>query len=307
MSRIISTLRKLKKYDAVMYLNLKRRLAKQNKEKSEYPDDGEYVSMLYKRNTGRILDLDNPKRFTEKLQWLKVYNHDPLAQQCADKYAVRQYVESKGYGWLLNDLLAVCETPDELNMETLPEKFVIKAAHSSAMNFICTDKSSVNWKSKKRIFALWLQINLYLDGREWVYKNIKPRLVVEKYLEDDSGSLRDYKFFCFNGKPEFIQADEDRYSSHKQAYYSTDWEQLSFTTGCQQCEVEKPDNFSRMLEIAADLSKDFPFVRVDLYNCNGRVYFGELTFFDGSGFYSFDPDKYDFIFGDKLELPEKCE
>lgn len=307
MSNIKNSLRKLKKFDFVMRLNLKNRLKMQVEAKKKYPDDKNYVEMLYKNNTGRTLDIDNPKRFTEKLQWLKIYYHDPLTQQCADKYSVRQYIESKGYGYLLNDLLAVSETPDGLDINSLPKKFVVKAAHSSSMNLICTDKDSINWKSKNKIFDLWFKINLYLDGREWVYNGIKPRLVVEKYLEDDSGSLRDYKFFCFNGEPKFIQADEDRYSTHKQAYYSAEWKHLDFTTGCQTCDVKKPENFDEMLKIASDLSADFPFVRVDLYNCNGKVYFGELTFFDGSGFYSFDPDKYDYIYGDMLELPEKCE
>lgn len=303
--KLIEFLRSLSRYDAGLYLRLYYRLKNQQRLYKKHPDDRKFLEMMYKNQTGRELDLENPQRFTEKLQWLKLYNHNPLTSQCADKFLVRDYIESKGYGDLLNELLAHVEDVDDLDIDSLPERFVVKAAHSSAMNFICNDKKSVNWKSKKRIFKLWLKLNLYLDGREWVYKNLKPSIVVEKYLEDDSGYLRDYKFFCMNGKVAFVQADEDRYSDHKQSYYSTEWEKLDFTTGVKDCEVKRPENLEKMLEIASRLSEDFPFVRVDLYNCNGRIYFGELTFFGGSGFYSFDPDEYDFRFGSMVRLPEK--
>lgn len=303
--KLIEFLRGLSKYDAGLYLRLYYRMKNQQRLYKKYPDDREFLEMMYKNQTGRTLNLDNPQRFTEKLQWLKLYNHNPLTSQCADKFRVREYIKSKGYEDLLNELLAHVENIDDLDIDSLPDRFVVKAAHSSAMNFICNDKNAVNWKSKKRIFNLWLKLNLYLDGREWVYKSLKPSIVVEKYLEDDSGYLRDYKFFCMNGKIAFIQADEDRYSDHKQSYYSTDWEKLDFTTGVQDCEVKRPENLEKMIEIASRLSEDFPFVRVDLYNCNGKIYFGELTFFGGSGFYSFDPDEYDYKFGNMVELPEK--
>lgn len=292
-------------YDYGLYLRLLYRYINQRRAYKKFPDDRELIEIKYKAQTGRTLDLENPKRFTEKLQWLKLYNHNPLNSRCADKYLVREYIESKGYGDLLNELIQYCNSFEELDIDALPDKFVMKASHSSAMNFICTDKKSVNWKSKKKVIDMWLKVDLYLDGREWVYKNLKPGFVVEKYLEDDSGSLRDYKFFCMNGKIAFIQADEDRYSEHKQSYYSIDWEKLDFTTGCKDCTVKKPENLDRMIKIASDLSSDFPFVRVDLYNCNGRIYFGELTFFGGSGFYSFDPDEYDYKFGEMVTLPEK--
>lgn len=303
--KLIAFLRKFSKYDVGLRLRLIYRLYKQKALYKKYPDDKEFIEMRYKQKTGRELNADKPERFTEKLQWLKLYNHDPLTSKCADKYEVRKYIKSKGYGYLLNDMLASFDSSDDFSVDELPEKFVVKSAHSSSMNFICTDKKAVNWKSKKKIFKLWMKINLYLDGREWVYRDIKPRLIVEKYLEDDSGSLRDYKFFCFDGKSEFIQVDEDRFSLHKQTYYSRKWEKLNFSTGYPTPDVKKPKNLEEMLKVADDLCKEFPFVRVDLYNCNGRVFFGELTFFDGSGFYTFDPDKYDFYFGDMLILPEK--
>ena len=260
---------------------------------------------MYKERTGCDLNIENPSRFTEKLQWLKLYNHDPLITQCADKYRVREYIESKGYKELLNGLLAHIENVDDLDIEKLPDKFVIKAAHSSAMNFICVDKNTVNWKSKKCIFKLWLKLNLYLDGREWGYKNLKPSIIVEDFLEDESGYLRDYKFFCAKGEILTIQVDEDRFSDHKRAFYNCEWEKMNFKLGYKETEVNAPENLSEMIKIALDLSRDFPFVRVDLYNSNGKNYFGELTFYPESGFLSFEPDEYDFELGSGIELPEK--
>lgn len=305
--KIIEFLRSLSKYDAGLYLRLYHRYRNQHKLYKKYPDDREFLEMMYKKQTGFTLSLDNPVRFTEKVQWLKLYNRNPIYHICADKFAVREYIESKGYGDLLNELYAHVYSTDELDIDSLPENFVVKAAHNSGMNYICTDKNSVNWKSKKRVFALWLKMNLYLDGREWVYKDLKPSLVVEKYLEDDSGYLRDYKISCVDGKPIFIQVDQERYAKHRQAYYSTDWKKFEFRKGVETCDTKKPENLEKMLAIAEDLSKGFPFLRVDLYNCNGKIYFGELTFYPGGGFSTFDPDEYDFKFGSMINLPPKNE
>lgn len=305
--KILEFLRSLSRFDAGLYMRLWYRMKNQRRQYKKYPDDKQFIEMKYKAQTGRTLNLENPQRFTEKLQWLKLYNRNPVTSACADKYLVRDYITSKGYGCLLNELYAYINSSEDFNPESLPDRFVVKASHSSAMNYICTDKNSVNWKSKKKIFDMWLKVNLYLDGREWVYKNLRPGIVIEKYLEDDSGYLRDYKFFCMSGNVAFVQVDEDRYTNHRQSYYSTDWEKLDFSTGLESCEVRKPDNLDEMVKIASDLSRDFPFVRVDLYNCNGKIYFGELTFFGGSGFYSFEPDSYDEKFGSMVVLPEKCE
>lgn len=302
LSNVKSSLRSLSKYDLGLYMRFLYRIVRQKNRYKKFPDDRQYVEKLYLERTGRTLCLDDPKRFTEKLQWLKLYNHNPLASQCADKVEVRKYIEEKGYADLLNEVIAVYDDVKQIDVDKLPSRFVLKATHGSSMNFICKDKDSVNWRGQKRICDLWLKLNLYLDGREWVYKSLKPRIVAEKYLEDDSGALRDYKFFCFGGEPRFIQVDEDRYSDHHQAYYSTDWKKEEFNTGCKTCDVDKPEHLDEMLKIARDLSSEFPFVRVDLYNCNGKIYFGELTFFGGSGFYSFYPDEYDFKFGEMIKL-----
>ena len=269
-------------------------------------DDYEFVKMCYQK-LGRELNLADPKRYTEKLQWLKLFWRDDLAPICSDKYEVRKYLEDKGYAYLLNDLIAVYETVDDFDITALPEHFVLKASHGSGWNLIVKDKSKVNWFWWKKIMRSWMKQNLYWFGREWNYQDQKPRLIVEKYLEDSSGELRDYKIFCMNGNPCFIQIDENRATNHKRVYLDCEGKplpmqdshghgaQISATFGSIQRE---------MLRIAEDLSKPFPNVRVDFYECSGKIYFGELTFFDGSGFYSFEPDTWDFTWGEKLTLPE---
>lgn len=302
---IIEFLRSLSRYDIGLYLRILYRINNQKKYLKKYPDDKEFLEVLYKERLGRDPDIDNPKRFTEKMQWLKLYYHNPLFKTCADKYLVREYIESKGYGSLLNELYCRVTDIDKLDIDSLPDKFILKAAHSSGMNYVCTDKNSVNWKSKKKVLKLWLKHDLYLDGREWAYKDLEPSIIAEKYLEDDSGWLRDYKFVCEKGKVIMIFADVDRYSNHKRACYNADWEKIDIVTDCGQTDVKRPENLEEMIKIAEDLSKDFPFVRVDLYNCNGKIYFGELTFYPWGGIVQYTPDSFDFDFGEMIELPEK--
>lgn len=303
--KLIEFLRSLSKFDAGLYLRILHRINNQKKYLKKFPDDRKFIEYVYEMRLGRKPELDNPKRFTEKMQWLKLNYRNPLFTKCVDKFLVREYIESKGYGELLNELYAHITDVDELDVDKLPDRFVVKAAHSSSMNYVCTDKNSVNWKSKKKIFKLWLEHDLYLDGREWAYKNLKPSIVVEKYLEDDSGYLRDYKFVCINGEVKLIFADVDRYSDHKRACYDADWNKVDIVTDCKTTDVKRPDNLEEMEKIAKDLSADFPFVRVDLYNCNGKIYFGELTFYPWGGIIQFTPDTFDFEFGDMIELPEK--
>ena len=270
--------------------------------------DYEFICKAYKRILGREINLKNPTRFTEKLQWLKLFWRDDAARICSDKYAVREYLQEKGYGELLNDLIAVYESVDEIDEKVLPDSFVLKGAHDSGWNLIVKDKSKVNWFMWKKIMRSWLKQNLYYFGREWNYENQKPRIIVEKYLEDDSGELRDYKFFCFNGQLQYIQLDENRQTKHKRVYLDEDGNVLKMADSHAHDEglgLSLPSSLHlEMLEIAKNLSKDFPQVRVDLYECNGKIYFGELTFFDGSGFYQFDPDEWDEYWGSRLQLPK---
>lgn len=268
--------------------------------------DYEFIKMRYEK-LGRKLNLVNPERYTEKLQWLKLFWRDELAETCSDKYAVRSYLEERGYGELLNELIAVYEDVDSFDLSGLPDRFVLKAAHGSGWNLIVRDKSQVNWFWWKKIMRSWMKQNLYWFGREWNYKNQKPRLIVEKYLEDSSGELRDYKIFCMNGKPRFIQFDENRATNHKRIYTDCEGNPLPMKDShahSTQISVNFSSVQRQMLHIAESLAKPFPNVRVDFYECGGKIYFGELTFFDGSGFYSFDPDEWDYKIGQMLSLPE---
>lgn len=207
----------------------------------------------------------------------------------------------------MNDLLAVYENVDEFDPTVLPDQFVVKASHGSGWNLIVRDKSKVNWFWWKKIMRSWLKQNLYWFGREWNYENQKPRIVVERYLEDDSGELRDYKVICTNGKPRFIQIDENRATNHKRIYVGCDGKPMPFGDSHEHQNLSNVvfgDIQREMLRIAEDLCGTFPYVRVDFYECGGKIYFGELTFFGGSGFFNFTPDSDDFVLGDMIELPE---
>ncbi len=269
-------------------------------------DDYTYISMLY-RKLGRELNLKSPTRYTEKLQWLKLFYRDIRMPICSDKYEVRQYLSDKGYSELLNELIAVYDNVDDINIESLPQKFVLKASHGSGWNLIVTNKNAVNWFIWKKIMKVWMKSNLYWFGREWNYRDQKPRIVIEKYLEDDSGELRDYKIICSNGNPRFMQIDENRSTNHKRVYVDENGIPTEFQDS-QAVKILKSykfgENQKRMFEIAKDLCEDFPYVRVDFYECNDKIYFGELTFFGGSGFFNFDPDEYDYKWGELIKLPE---
>ena len=223
---------------------------------------------------------------------------------CADKYEVRQYLENKGYGYLLNDLISVYESEKDIDVSKLPEKFVLKGSHGSGWNLIVKDKNKIKWKPWKLVMKSWLKQNLYYYGREWVYKDMKPRIICEKYLEDKNGELLDYKIYCFNGKPKFIQVDVDRFTNHTANYYDCEWNTMPFQYGDENSNrvIERPENLDEMIIISKDLSREFPHVRVDLYEVNGKLYFGELTFFTASGACEFSPEKYDLIIGSWLEL-----
>lgn len=268
--------------------------------------DYEFVKTKYE-SMGRPLNLAQPKRYTEKLQWLKIFWRDDLARIVSDKYEVRKYIEDIGHPELLNDLIAVYDNVDDFDPKTLPDKFVLKASHGSGWNLIVKDKSKVNWFWWKKIMRSWMKQNLYWFGREWNYEHQKPRIIVEKYLEDDSGELRDFKIFCFNGKPYCIQIDESRFSNHKRIFIDTCGKQLPMTDGRayrNQINIEFSDVHKQMLRIAENISAPFPSARIDFYYCNNQIYFGEVTFFHASGFFSFKPDEWDEKWGKLLTLPE---
>ncbi|MFA7444334.1 MAG: ATP-grasp fold amidoligase family protein [Flavobacteriaceae bacterium] len=268
-----------------------------------------YVSIYYEYYTGKKLDLKNPVDFNQKIQWLKVYYRLPLLTQLVDKYSVRSYVKEKVGEKYLNELYAVSDNVWELKFKDLPKKFVIKGVHGCHFNLIVKDKSKLNKLKSRWLFFKWLHKNQYYrGGMEWAYKNVKPRLIAEKFLEEtDKDVINDYKFFCFGGEPKFIEIDIDRgCNSQQRAFYDLQWNKLPFSKGLKpfEGEVQKPDTLQEMTEVVLKLAEGFPFVRVDLYSINNRVLFGEMTFYPADGRTDFYPEKYNEIFGSYITLPQ---
>ncbi len=268
--------------------------------------DEKAVRRYYKRVSGRDIDFGNLKTFSEKLQWLKLNDKDPLKAQCADKYDVRQYVESCGLAHLLNEVYGVWSKVSDIDINALPEQFVLKGAHGSGFNLIVKDKKAVNWTAWRLIMRSWLWQDIYWSGREWVYKDLPHRIIAEKYLEDSFGELRDYKFFCFDGKPAFMQLEVGRGTEYNtRNFYDMEWNLMPFGKELPHnpdIVVERPALFDEMKEIAERLAQPFKYVRVDLYQVFDKIYFGELTFFPAGGAPDFVPSEYDKIVGDMLHL-----
>lgn len=273
--------------------------------------DSIMLRFQYRIKMNRSLNLRRPETFTEKMQWYKIHYRNPLIGQCVDKYEVRKYVESKGLSSTLNKLYSVCSDPSEIDFNVLPERFVIKSTDGGGGEniLICRDKASLNitetvdrlkqWKNKKNVNA----------GREWAYTCIEEsRYIIEEYLENESNpeaGISDYKFFCFDGKPYCVVYDIDRYIGHKRNFYDIEWNNLNVTSDCPGFEDDggnKPDGLEEMLKVAEILSSGFPFVRVDLYYINGKVYFGEMTFYPWSGYVRFRPEVFDFELGKQFSL-----
>ena len=296
-------LKNLKKNPWILWIWNEQRRIKGEKNFKKINDE-EFVKKFYKNAFGNELDLENPVTFNEKLNWLKLNLKNPNATICADKYEVRKYIENKGYGYILNDLLGVYDNVEEIDIDRLPDRFVLKGTHGSGWNLIVKDKNKVNWKPWKLIMKSWLRQNFYYYGREWVYKDIKPRIICEKFLEDSNKELLDYKIYCFNGIPKFIQIDVDRFTNHTANYYDIEWNEMDFQYDDENSgrKIEKPKNLKQMLEISKVLSEEFEHVRVDFYEVDGKLYFGELTFFTASGTGKFNPEKYDELIGSWLHL-----
>ena len=269
--------------------------------------DYEYIQKIAKERFGREKDLADPKTFTEKLQWLKLFYRDEKMPICSDKYRVREYLKECGLEHLGNEVLGVYDDARKIDFDKLPEKFVAKANHGSGWNLICKDKAGLDKKGCVRLMNEWLKLNLYVFGREWNYKDIEPRIVVEKFIEYEP--LNDYKFMCFNGEPLYMQLNNDYQGTHYVDFYELDgWKHLPFSYGSYRISdrvIEKPPMYDKMFELARQLSKPFPFVRVDFYNYDDVVILGELTFFPGGGLWPLNPVEtgYDETLGEKLRLP----
>lgn len=275
----------------------------------KYVPDKFWIEFKYYSHFRMPLNLKDPKTFNEKLQWLKLYYQKDSHTQMVDKYGMKDYVTKKVGSQYVVPLLGVWDRAEDVDFQTLPEQFVLKTTHDCAGLVICTDKSRLDIEATKQKLQRALNSNYYLRYREWPYKNVVPRIIAEKYMVDESGTqLKDYKIFCFNGEPYCVQVDFDRFQEHKKNIYSLDWKLLEFSFNFPahpEVEITKPDTLDEMLTIAKVLSKGEPYVRVDFYSVDHRPYVGEITFFPVSGYGKFVPEKYDSIFGNLIQLPEK--
>lgn len=271
--------------------------------------DEEYLKKKFKLCLGVELNLENPKRYNEKLQWLKLNLHSPLYVDMVDKYRVKDKVASIIGEEYIVPIYGVWNRPEEIDFDTLPQQFVLKTNNDSGGVIICKNKAEFNQKKAIKFLHKHLKNDYYLENREWPYKDVKKCVFAEKYMEDTiSGELKDYKYFAFDGKVKAMFIAKDRYNDDEETkfdFFDENFNHLPFTNGHPNAIIppSKPKNFDLMIELAEKLSKNIPHVRVDFYECNGKVYFGELTFFHWSGFKPFDPDEWDFRFGEWLKLP----
>lgn len=269
-----------------------------------------YVGYMYEYFTNKKLNLNDPKEFNEKIQWYKVFYQPAILTQLVDKYEVRAYVEEKIGAQYLNELLGVYRKGSEVNYDTLPNEFIIKATHASSYNLIVHDKSKVNRLKAKLLFKKWLSTNQYSrTGKEWAYKNCRPQLIAEKLLtEKGEASLTDYKIYCFNGKAKFVGIYIDRADKLKRGFYDVNFNKLPFTNASEEStidkDIKKPSTFIEMIRLAEVLADKLPFVRVDFYSVKDRIIFGEMTFYPGDGRKDFKPDEYNKVIGDYMELPK---
>ena len=270
--------------------------------------DKEYLEKRYKITFGKNIDWENPKTFNEKLQWLKLYNRKPEYTTMVDKYAVREYIADKLGEEYLIPLLGVWNNPNDIDFTVLPEQFVLKCNHNSGMGMcICKNKNELNIDNIKNKLKSGLKQNYYLTSREWPYKNVKRKIIAEKYIEDSKGEFVDYKFFAFNGYVPCVMVCIDRHINDTKFYFfDKDWNLLKLNKRGKEASpnftLPKPKNISEMFKIAEKLSKDIPFVRIDLYNADGKIYFGEITFFPDSGFDKNLLCKTDEYFGKLINL-----
>ncbi len=264
--------------------------------------DSVYLKYKFKRQLGYSLNLKNPKTFSEKIQWIKLNDHNPLYTKYSDKVAVRDYVREKIGDAYLIPLIGVYNNPKEIEWESLPDKFVLKLNTGSGYNFICMNKKNIDIIEVEKMFTLWMKERFYQRHKEYHYRDIEKKILCEEYLEDDN--LFDYKVFCFNGKPYIIMVEMgEKYNNHRNIYYP-DWTRHNGWITYQQdsFEIPKPNCLREMLEKAEILAAGFKEVRVDFYIVKDQLYFGEMTFTSGAGFSVFSPYDFDLEMGNQFDI-----
>lgn len=273
--------------------------------------DEKYLKLLYKLSLSKKLNLNNSRTFNEKLQWLKLYDRNPKYTKMVDKYEVKKYVSNIIGKEYIISTLGIYNDFDEIDFNKLPNQFVIKCTHDSGGIVICKDKEKLDIKNVRKKINKLLKKNFYYSGREWPYKNVKPRIIIEKYIDDGKNTqLNDYKVMCFNGKAKcsFVCTERDNKElGLAVTFFDLDWKKMPFKRHYRTSnkKIDKPRNYQKMIELSEKLSKNIPFVRVDWYEIKGKLYFGELTFYPGAGFEEFDPEEWDYKLGEMLKLPDK--
>ena len=276
---------------------------------NKFLPDKIYIKKIYKEKTGKELNLKNPQTFNEKLQWLKLYDRKPKYTKMVDKYEAKEYVSKIIGKKYIIPTIGIYNSFDEIDFSKLPKQFVMKCTHDSGGIVICKDKDKLNIEEAKIKINNSLNNNYYWMWREWPYKKVKPRIIIEKYMEDkETKQLRDYKYFCFDGKAKLMFIATDR-CIHKTKFnfYDMDFNLLPFKQHYpnDKRKIKKPKSFNKMKELAEKLSKGLPQIRVDFYEINGKVYFGELTFCHFAGIVPFEPEEWDYKLGELIKLPKK--
>lgn len=270
-----------------------------------------FLKRKYKLKMGKDLDLENPRTFNEKLQWLKLYDRKPEYTQMVDKYEVKKIVAERIGEKYIIPTLGVWELFEDIDFDTLPDQFVLKCTHDSGGLVICRDKSTFDYAVAEKKITRSLKRNYYYAGREWPYKGVVPRIIAEKYMEDDSTKeLRDYKFFCFDGtvKALFVATERQiKGEDVKFDFFDKEFNHLPLRQGHENAPniPEKPKRFDEMKSLASKLSQGLKQVRVDFYEVNGQIFFGELTFFHHGGWTPFEPEEWDYTFGEWIALPKQ--
>lgn len=269
-----------------------------------------WIQMKYYKAFGRFCDMKNPKTYNEKLQWLKLNNRRPEYSVMVDKFEMKRFVSERiGTEYVIPSIGGPWNTVEEIELGSLPEQFVLKTTHDCGGVVICKDKSKFDFNTACEFLNKHLHNNYYLAHREWPYKNVRPRIFAEQYMEDESGyGLRDYKWFCFDGEPKALYVASERSNENTETkfdFFDAEFNHLPIINGHPNSDfhIERPKGFEKMKKLAAKLSKGYPHLRVDFYDINGNIYVGELTFFHWSGLVPFEPEEWDLMFGSWITLP----
>jgi hypothetical protein len=269
--------------------------------------DRTLLKIKYKAAIGRKLDLENPKSFNEKLQWLKLNDRKPEYCKMVDKYEVRKFVAATIGEEYLVPLLGVYDSYAEIDFAGLPNRFVLKPNHTSGDVFLCTDKSAIDYGELEKMVKKWLKKNYYWLHREWPYKYVKPKIICEQFISANDASPDDYKVLCFNGSAKLIQVHSDRFHNHRQDIYDLNWNRIDMAWGFETSDYlapadKKPEQLEKMLALSERLAQHTYQVRIDWYHVDGNLYFGEMTFFDGAGFTAFANEADDDLLGSWINL-----